>query len=78
MKTFTLSELKKYNGQNGNPAYVAVDGNVYNVSSSPSWKGGKHNGFEAGNDLTKEIKNASPHGTAVMKKYPVVGKFVDK
>jgi predicted heme/steroid binding protein len=71
----TLEELAKYNGQDGNPAYVAVDGIVYDVTKVPYWKGGKHNGFEAGKDLTDAIKNISPHGTAKLKGLPVVGKI---
>lgn len=55
---FTLEELKKYNGKNGNPSYVAVNGKVYDVSKSPLWKSGEHNGLKAGNDLTKDIMEA--------------------
>ena len=37
-------DLAKYNGQNGNPAYVAVNGKVYDVTDSPAWTGGEHHG----------------------------------
>lgn len=30
--TFNQTELAKYNGQDGQPAYVAVDGVVYDVT----------------------------------------------
>lgn len=76
-KTLTVAELKKFDGQNGNPAYVAVDGIVYDVTSSSSWTVGSHKGYKAGNDLTKEI-SSSPHGSGIMKKFPIVGKLVDK
>ena len=33
----TLEELAKFNGKDGNPAYVAVDGIIYDVSASPAW-----------------------------------------
>ena len=33
-KTFTLAQLAQYDGQNGQPAYVAVDGVVYDVTNS--------------------------------------------
>ena len=75
LKAFTLDELKKYNGKDGNPVYVAVDGVVYDFTDLKSWKNGEHNGFEAGNDLTEAIKNKSPHGTSVLKKAKVVGKL---
>lgn len=56
LNTFTLDELKKYDGQNGNPAYAAVDGKVYDVTNAAQWKNGMHKGYKAGRDLTKEIK----------------------
>ena len=73
-KTFTLEELKKYDGQNGNPAYVAVDGKVYDVTNVKSWAGGKHKGYKAGTDLSKAIK-AAPHGLSVLNGLPIVGKL---
>ncbi len=72
----TLEELAKYNGQDGNPAYIAVDGVIYDVTDSPAWTNGGHNGFEAGQDLTDAIKNQSPHGVSMLEGLPVVGKLV--
>jgi predicted heme/steroid binding protein len=72
----TLEELKQYDGQNGNPAYVAVDGVIYDVTDVPQWSGGKHNGYTAGQDLTDIIKNKSPHGVAKLQGVPVVGELV--
>ncbi len=73
-KVFTKEELKKNDGQNGNPAYVAINGTVYDVTNVPQWNGGAHHGLTAGQDLTKEIANA-PHGTSVLANLPVVGKL---
>ena len=74
-KDMTVTELKKYNGQNGNPAYVAVSGVVYDVTNAKEWKNGKHKGgATAGNDLTKMIED-SPHGKDVLKGLPVIGKL---
>ncbi|TJX13216.1 hypothetical protein E9840_10350 [Tissierella creatinini] len=73
----TLEELGQYNGENGMPAYVAVDGVIYDFTGVMEWSGGKHNGFEAGNDLTEEIKNISPHGVARLKGVPIVGKLAE-
>lgn len=74
-KTFTKAELAKYDGQNGNPAYIAVNGTVYDVSNVPQWRSGSHQGYNAGTDLTKAIMNA-PHGDSVLNNLPVVGKYV--
>ena len=73
----TLDQLKQYDGKNGNPAYVAVDGVIYDVTNVPQWAGGVHNGYSAGNDLTDIIKNKSPHGVKQLNGVPVVGKLVD-
>jgi predicted heme/steroid binding protein len=74
-QTFTVEELKTYDGQNGNPAYVAVDGIVYDVSDVDAWKDGKHkNGLTAGADLTSKLGD-SPHGSKVLEDLPVVGKL---
>jgi len=71
--TLTLEELRKYDGRNGNPAYVAVDGMIYDATDVPQRGGGYHNGFHAGNDLTSEIKTIAPHGVPRLSGVPVVG-----
>lgn len=72
-KSFTLDELATYDGQNGNPAYIAVDGVVYDVSAIRAWKDGIHQGkYKAGLDYTDLIKK-SPHGTKVLDKAVRVG-----
>ncbi|MDK2885795.1 MAG: hypothetical protein PWP54_353 [Thermosipho sp. (in: thermotogales)] len=59
----SYNELNKYNGKNGNKAYVAVEGIVYDVSYSKRWKEGNHmNRHNAGEELTYEIIKLSPHG----------------
>lgn len=73
-KVFTLEELAQYNGKDGAKAYVAVDGVVYDVTGLKAWTEGKHNGFEAGQDLTEAIKKA-PHGTSKLEGLTVVGKL---
>lgn len=71
----TIEELSEFNGENGNPAYIAVDGVIYDVTNVSPWAGGEHNGFTAGADLTEEIKNVSPHGVSKLDGVPVVGKL---
>lgn len=74
-RVFTLEELSAYNGQDGMPAYIAVDGVVYDVSNVGPWKNGTHNSFKAGDDLTVEIKEISPHGVGNLEGLPIVGKL---
>ena len=71
-KVFTLDELKTYDGLNGNPAYVAVSGIVYDVTNVKGWNNGSHQGMTAGTDLTSEIGN-SPHGTSALDGLTIVG-----
>ena len=69
----TLAELARNNGQNGSPAYVAVNGTIYDVTESPRWQNGQHPpDHQAGQDLTEELASA-PHVRAVVERFPVVG-----
>lgn len=71
----TLSELKNFDGRNGKPAYVAVSGMIYDVSSSKHWQQGNHEEtHQAGQDLTEEMKTA-PHVRSVIERFPVVGQL---
>ncbi|MGE5678019.1 MAG: cytochrome B5, partial [Pseudomonadota bacterium] len=47
-KLFSAEELKSYNGKGGNPAYVAVNGIVYDVTNNPVWAAGTHFGQLSG------------------------------
>ncbi|MBC8059196.1 MAG: steroid-binding protein [Clostridiaceae bacterium] len=71
-KEFTIDELAKYDGKNGNPAYVAVDGTVYDVSVLPSWGGGTHFGLYSGKDLTTQFKSCH-NMMDILNKVPKVG-----
>lgn len=77
----TLDQLKEFDGKNGRPAYVAVNGTIYDVTLSRLWRGGEHNPSHgdayAGRDLTLVLEK-SPHGDKHLKDFPVVGKLVEK
>ncbi|WP_373035942.1 2-oxoacid:acceptor oxidoreductase subunit alpha [Sulfurimonas sp.] len=69
----TKSELKLYNGKNGAKAYIAYKSKVYDVTDSPLWQNGEHEGVHsAGIDLTPMLQNA-PHSVEVFDDFMVVG-----
>jgi len=73
MKEFDADELAGFNGENGNPTYVAFDGKVYDVSESKLWRKGQHmNRHRSGEDLTGDMQ-AAPHDFNVLDRFPQVG-----
>ena len=73
----TLEELAEYDGMDGNKAYIAIDGNIYDVTDLPPWSGGVHNDFPAGQDYTEEIRDVSPHGLSPIEDLEPVGTIVE-
>ncbi|MGC6176201.1 cytochrome b5 domain-containing protein [Lacrimispora sp. 38-1] len=75
---FTPEQLSKYDGKNGAPAYVAVNGVVYNVTNNRLWSGGNHFwGLSAGRDLSVEFASCHP-GAMVLSVLPVVGYMIQE
>ena len=75
MKDFTLEELAGFDGRGGQPVYVAYKGLVYDVSGSPMWDDGDHEGMHtAGMDLTDAHADA-PHDVYVTD-FTQVGRLV--
>jgi len=70
---WTIEELAYYDGQEGRPGYVAVDGIVYDVSEA--WPRGTHRGYAAGTDITEAIAGAA-HGLDIVDERAVVGAIV--
>jgi predicted heme/steroid binding protein len=74
-KKFTPEVLAKYDGRNGNPAYVGYKGQVYDVTNSSFWLGGDHLGaHQAGKDLTAEL-DLAPHGPENLDRVTLVGEL---
>jgi predicted heme/steroid binding protein len=72
-RVFTRKDLEQFNGKNGAPAYIAFNGEVYDVTKSFLWLGGRHQVLHsAGTDLTGQLREA-PHSEEVLRKFPVVG-----
>lgn len=77
-RVFTAEELKKYNGKDGMPVYVAADGIVYDLSKSKFWKSGKHMMMhDAGADQSKALHEKAPKSIhkdgKILEKMPKVG-----
>jgi len=77
LPSFTLDELKKYDGTDPQlPIYLAYEGKVYDLSSGRSfYQSGATYHFLAGKDSTTELNFAG--GGIIKSKYPVVGKLVN-
>lgn len=74
-KEFTIEELAQYDGSGGKPAYVAVNGIVYDVSFNPAWGGGSHFGLIAGKDLTEQFESCHQM-SAILERLPKVGTLI--
>jgi predicted heme/steroid binding protein/uncharacterized membrane protein len=73
LKEFGREELAKFNGEDGQPVYIAYEGKVYDASESKLWKTGVHmRRHKGGIDLSEELGGA-PHGVEVLKRLPQVG-----
>jgi predicted heme/steroid binding protein/uncharacterized membrane protein len=78
MGQMTKDELHQYDGKEGNKAYVAFEGKIYDLTGSKLWKNGVHlKTHHAGHDLTVAMK-AAPHGPQVMERYEAVAELVEE
>ena len=71
---YTKSQLALRNGQDREEIWVALHGNIYDVTHSRLWRNGKHYEHWAGQDLTAELA-AAPHTAAVFERFEVVGRL---
>ncbi|HWR23016.1 MAG TPA: cytochrome b5 domain-containing protein [Feifaniaceae bacterium] len=74
-RVFTPEELALYNGTNGFPSYVAVNGIVYDVSNAPIWQTGTHFGLRAGQDLSLEFNTCHSNRPFVLDAMIPVGRL---
>jgi len=72
----TIEELAQFDGKDGAKAFVAIDGDVYEVTGDRKWLDGNHEeGMTAGRDLSEFISGA-PHGYDILKQFTIVGKII--
>ena len=76
LNDLTLEELSKYDGKNGNPAYVAVDGIIYDVTNEDIFKKSPHNSLNLGTNITKEFNGCHNADESVLAKLPIVGTVI--
>lgn len=72
LPVITRSQLALRNGQDKPNIWIAYAGLVYDVSESRLWRNGRHYEHWAGQDLTRELKDA-PHADFVFKRFKVIG-----
>jgi predicted heme/steroid binding protein len=67
-RKFTLQELRRCDGEAGEPMCIAYAGVVYDVGKCPRWRTGMHEFIHfPAQDLTGEMEDA-PHGDEVFKR----------
>ncbi len=75
-RSYTLQELAKHDGKNGNECLVAVDDDVYLIEGFDLWKNGQHTPSDGrarcGLDLTQVIED-SPHGRSKLQLLEKIG-----
>jgi len=76
MTVFNKESLAEFNGKDGKPGYVAVNGVVYDVSNVAAWQTPHAGRFEPGKDYSTEI-GESPHGLKNLENLEVMGTYED-
>lgn len=71
----TQEELAWADGKEGRPAYVAVNGIVYNVTGYPAWEGGTHFNMSAGTDVTEGFRQC--HNHTILERLEIIGRLVE-
>lgn len=74
--SITKEELSNYDGKNNKPAYVAVDGIIYDVSNISVWADGVHFGLTPGKDLSSQFSSCHDNDKNILSKLKIVGKLI--
>ena len=74
-RIFTLEELATYDGKAGRPAYVAVEGTVYDVTNNRAWAAATHFGLVSGKNHTQEFASCHAGQQSILQTLPIVGRL---
>lgn len=74
-RTYTMEELAAFTGKNGRPAYIAVNGIVYDVTNNRAWAAATHFGLTAGKDYTQEFASCHTGQQSILATLPIVGRL---
>lgn len=69
---FSIADLANYDGKDGAAAYIAFEGNVYDVTDVEGWEDGEHKGVLAGTDVSDDLAD-SPHTASIFSGLNIVG-----
>jgi predicted heme/steroid binding protein len=70
-RIFTPEELARHDGQNGALGYIAINGNVYDVTNVQLLKDGRHHGVNPGSD----VSDLFVHNQAILNRLKIIGKL---
>ncbi|HJV46803.1 MAG TPA: cytochrome b5 domain-containing protein [Bacillota bacterium] len=76
VSSITREQLARSTGRNGSPAYVAVDGVVYDVTNNKAWSAASHFGLTAGKDLTAEFATCHAGQQWILSTLKQVGRLI--
>ena len=76
-RNFTIEELANFDGKNGRPAYVAVNGIVYDVTNNRAWAAATHFGLLAGQEFSQEFASCHAGQQSILETLPIVGRLVN-
>ena len=74
-RNFTTEELANFDGKNGKPAYVAVNGTVYDVTSNRAWAAATHFGLVAGKEYSQQFASCHAGQQSILTTLPAVGRL---
>ncbi|MDZ5712743.1 cytochrome b5 domain-containing protein [Jeotgalibacillus haloalkalitolerans] len=76
LRDLTVEELATFDGKNGRPAYVAVNGVVYDVTNNRAWAAATHFALTAGKDHSGAFASCHAGQESILTTLPVAGRLV--